>query len=141
MDGRAQVADQENSKFSGLRAPATKFTEGLRSRPWPFCFVRKGGIVTDEQLVAAFESTDLGKDEFTHVTHVRVAWWYLQQASFAKALLRFSTALQRHAAAHGAPASVTKLFAKPSPLLRYYTAETLASDRARRSAVMPGLAR
>jgi hypothetical protein len=59
--------------------------------------------MTDEQLVAAFESTELSGDQFTHTNHVRVAWWYLRQGSLPEALLRFSTALRRFADAKGAP--------------------------------------
>ena len=58
--------------------------------------------MTDEELVAAFESTELSGDEFSHTEHVRVAWRYLRHSSFPEALLRFSTALQRFATAKGA---------------------------------------
>ena len=124
--------------------------------------------MTDEELVAAFEATALPADQFSHESHVRVAWWYLRSAPLPEALLRFATALQRFAAAKGAhgkyhetmtvmwmliiadrlsaaPGSVwtefaaanPDLFERPSVLLRYYREETLASDRARRSFVMP----
>ena len=125
--------------------------------------------MTDEQLVAAFESTELAGDEFTHVNHVRVAWWYLRQAPLPEALLRFSTALRRFAAAKGASgkyhetitvaymliiaervadhpdwswdqfaAANPDLFVRaPSPLAAFYTPETLMSERARRTFVMP----
>ena len=58
--------------------------------------------MTDDELVAAFESTALPADQFTHTAHVRVAWWYLAHTSLPEALLRFSTALQRFADAKGA---------------------------------------
>lgn len=58
--------------------------------------------MTDQALVAAFESTELPGDQFSHTEHVRVAWWYLQHASLPEALPHFSTALQRFAAAKGA---------------------------------------
>ena len=58
--------------------------------------------MTDEQLVAAFESNQLPAEAFTHTNHVRVAWWYLRQDSFPGALLRFSTALRRFAESKGA---------------------------------------
>ena len=58
--------------------------------------------MTDEELIAGFESTELSGDAFTHEAHVRVAWWYLTHASLPEALLRFATALQRFAAAKGA---------------------------------------
>jgi hypothetical protein len=54
--------------------------------------------MTDEELVAAFESAALPGDAFTHEAHVRVAWWYLRHASFSEALARFSIALRRFAA-------------------------------------------
>ena len=58
--------------------------------------------MTDEQLVAAFESTELPGDQFSHTEHVRVAWCYLQRSSLPDALMRFSTGLQRFATAKGA---------------------------------------
>jgi len=58
----------------------------------------------DESLVAAFEAVKLSGEEFTHVQHVRVAWWYLRRHPFDDALARFKAALQRFAAAHGATA-------------------------------------
>jgi hypothetical protein len=58
--------------------------------------------MTDEQLVTAFESTQLPADQFTHANHVRVAWWYLRHGSLPEALLRFSTALRRFAESKGA---------------------------------------
>jgi hypothetical protein len=125
--------------------------------------------MTDAQLVAAFESTDLPAEQFTHTNHVRVAWWYLRQSSLPEALLRFSTALRRFAEAKGASGkyheTITvaymliiaerlagerngswKQFAaenpdllvrSPSPLAVFYSSETLTSERARRTFVMP----
>ena len=58
--------------------------------------------MTDEELIAAFESTGLPAEQFTHEAHVRVAWWYLRATSLPDALARFSTALRRFAAAKGA---------------------------------------
>lgn len=58
--------------------------------------------MSDEELIAAFESTELPADQFTHTAHVRVAWWYLVHSSLPEALLRFSRALQRFADAKGA---------------------------------------
>ena len=125
--------------------------------------------MTDEQFVAAFESTDLPADQFTHTNHVRVAWWYLRHGSLPEALLRFSTALRRFADANGASgkyhetitvaymliiadrladrtdwswdqfaAANPDLFMRaPSPLAPFYTQETLMSERARRTFLMP----
>jgi hypothetical protein len=124
--------------------------------------------MTDEELVAAFESAELPADQFTHAAHVRVAWWYLTHHSLPAALLRFATALLRFTAAKGATGKYHEtitvaymlilaerladtrglpwsefaalnpdLFESPSVLGRYYRPETLASERARRSFVMP----
>ena len=58
--------------------------------------------MTDEELVAGFETATLPAGAFTHVEHVRVAWWYLTQHPFPEALARFCDALRRFAAANGA---------------------------------------
>lgn len=60
--------------------------------------------MTDDELLRAFESTELPASEFTHAAHVRVAWRYLKAAPFHMALARFATALQAFAAAKGAAA-------------------------------------
>lgn len=58
--------------------------------------------MTDDELIAAFESTELPTEQFTHSTHVRVAWWYLRHSPLPEALGRFRTGLQRYAASKGA---------------------------------------
>jgi hypothetical protein len=125
--------------------------------------------MTDEQLVAAFESAELPAAEFSHSAHVRVAWWYLRRHPFAEARTRLSAALQRFAAANGAHdkyhetitvaylvviaerlavdgdgawdsfvARNPDLFERrPSILERYYSAELLGSERAKREFVRP----
>lgn len=125
--------------------------------------------MTDDELIAAFESTELPADQFTHETHVRVAWCYLHRASLPEALAAFATALKRYADSKGAIGKYHEtvtvawmlliaerladggelswagfaqrhpdlLSRAPSPLDRYYSPELLASDRARRSFVMP----
>ena len=125
--------------------------------------------MTDEGLVAAFESAELPGDQFTHAAHVRVAWCYLRRLSTPEALARFDISLRRFATANGAAAkyhaTITTAFMlliaerlegtrdlswtefaarhpelltkEPSILARYYTTETLTSDRARRVFVMP----
>lgn len=60
--------------------------------------------MTDDELVKAFEATELPADAFTHAAHVRVAWCYLKTAPFHLALARFATALQAFATAKGAAA-------------------------------------
>jgi hypothetical protein len=62
------------------------------------------GELTDDALLAAFESTDLPADLFTHAAHVRVAWCYLRTAPLLDALPRFSRALRRYTASKGAAA-------------------------------------
>ena len=57
--------------------------------------------MTDDELIAAFESTELSAEQFSHAAHVRVAWWYLQHASLLEAVRRFSESLKRFAAANG----------------------------------------
>jgi hypothetical protein len=121
--------------------------------------------VNDAALVAAFESTEL--EPFSHVEHVRVAWWYLRTLPLADALARCSTGIRRFAAARGAtekyhetitvafmllitervnaaPALSWDEFAAAnrdlfsrSLLSHHYSEELLNSDRARRAFVMP----
>ena len=57
--------------------------------------------MTDDELLRAFESTDLPSADFTHAAHVHVAWCYLQRDRFAVALDRFSQALRAFAVAKG----------------------------------------
>jgi hypothetical protein len=59
--------------------------------------------MTDEELIAAFESTELPAEQFSHATHVRVAWWYLCHSPLPDALARFSQALRRFAESKGVP--------------------------------------
>lgn len=57
----------------------------------------------DEELVEAFEQVTLPAAAFAHEAHVRVAWWYLGRYGLGGAIERFSGALRRFAATHGAP--------------------------------------
>jgi len=59
--------------------------------------------MTDEALVALFESGQAPVDGFHHRDHVRVAWWYLQRHPLHDALGRFIAALRRFASAQGKP--------------------------------------
>jgi hypothetical protein len=121
-------------------------------------------------LVAAFERGEAPPEGFHHREHVRVAWYYLQQHALPDALVRFSTALRRFAAAQGKPGlyheTITTAYLlvinerldgagrdltwdafatrnpdllswNPSVLDRYYYSETLKSERARRTFVLP----
>jgi hypothetical protein len=58
--------------------------------------------MSDDELIRAFESTALPADQFTHASHVRVAWWYLRHAPLPEALDRFISGLRRYAASLGA---------------------------------------
>ena len=123
--------------------------------------------MSDEELILALENGTLDPESFHHRDHIRLAWCLLQRDPFATALARFSEGLRRFAAGIGKPgvyhetitcafivlirermqedqgweefaAKNGDLFAwKPSVLDRYYTPETLASDRARQVFVMP----
>ena len=59
--------------------------------------------MTDDELVAGFESTQLPAEQFGHAEHVRVAWWYLRHFPLGEALTRFCAALRRFATAKGKP--------------------------------------
>ena len=56
----------------------------------------------DASLVAAFESTELDATAFTHVEHVRVAWYYLRTLSLDEAIDRCRDGIRRFAATQGA---------------------------------------
>ena len=58
--------------------------------------------MSDEELIRAFESTELPAGQFTHAAHVRAGWWYLRHAPLPEALDRFITALRRYATSLGA---------------------------------------
>jgi hypothetical protein len=124
----------------------------------------------DRAFVTAFEAGQEPPGGFHHREHVRAAWFYLQQHSLPDALVRFSTALRRFAAAQGQPGlyheTITTAYLliinerldgperelgweafadrhpdlltwRPSVLDRYYHKDTLMSDRARRTFVLP----
>ena len=59
--------------------------------------------MTDDELIAAFETTELPAEQFSHEAHVLVAWWYLRTTALPEALKRSSTALRRFANSAGAP--------------------------------------
>ncbi|HSP13465.1 MAG TPA: hypothetical protein VLV78_01790 [Thermoanaerobaculia bacterium] len=121
--------------------------------------------MTNAEFLAAFEACSL--DEFHHRDHIRAAWCYLAANPLLEAVQRFTASLKRFAGAHGQPQlyheTITWAFLflvhermrageawnafaarnpdllawKPSILDRYYRAETLASERARRTFVLP----
>jgi len=58
--------------------------------------------MNDRELVAAVEGCTLAGADFHHADHVRLAWIYLNELPLIEGLERFSTALRRFAAHHGA---------------------------------------
>jgi hypothetical protein len=63
----------------------------------------RGAQVTDDALVALFESGQAPPEGFRHRDHVRVAWWYLRRYPLGEALSRFIAALRQFAATQGKP--------------------------------------
>ena len=117
--------------------------------------------------IDAFERRAIDFSTFDHEAHVYVAWLYLRDHDVATAIARITGTLQRVTAELGEPekyhATITwfymldistrllpgqdwcafrsanaDLFSKDdNPLWRYYTRETIASDAARQSFVLP----
>jgi hypothetical protein len=58
--------------------------------------------LSDDALVAGFESTELAAERFTHAAHVRVAWYYLRSGSVLEAMTRFAAGIRRFATSKGA---------------------------------------
>ena len=59
--------------------------------------------LTDEELIAQFESVAIPPDSFHHADHVRLAFAYLRQYHVLEALEKFPAALQRFATHHHKP--------------------------------------
>ncbi len=59
--------------------------------------------MTEDQLICDFENCRVQPGSFRHVDHVRMAFLYLRRFALLEALSRFSGALERLTAAHGAP--------------------------------------
>jgi hypothetical protein len=126
----------------------------------------RGGIVTDDELVAGFEAGSLA--EFHHADHVRLTIVYLTLHGRDEALRRLMVGLRRLAEAAGKPGkfhvTMTRAWVElieaarvaaprgagadalvaanpgllePDALLRYYSRETLDSERARTGWVPP----
>ena len=121
--------------------------------------------MNDRDFIDAFEAATL--PEFHHGDHVRAAWCYLATSPLLSALERFTAALKRFAAAQGKPQlyheTITWAYLflihermrdgeswdefaarnpdllvwRPSILERYYRSETIGSDRARQSFLLP----
>lgn len=126
-------------------------------------------VMNDREFVEALEACTLPSELFDHREHVRLAWLYLREQPLLEAMPRFITSLKRYAGSLGAsgkyhetityafmflihermqrtPADSFEEFAAAShdlfgPILKlYYRAETLASDLARSTFVMPDAA-
>jgi hypothetical protein len=126
--------------------------------------------VDDREFVSAFEACTLPPDLFPHRAHVRLAWLYLREDSVLAALDRFVRNLKRYATSLGAAtkyhetitwayvflihermqrgsfATFEEFAAANEDLFngileKYYAKETLASETARATFVMPDLAR
>ena len=125
--------------------------------------------MNDRDFAAAVEACTLPAAGFDHRQHVRLAWLYLTAEPLLEALTHFVTTLKRYATSLGAttkyhetitfaflflihermqrtPSSTFDAFAAAHPDLfepildRYYRPETLASELARTTFVMPDAA-
>jgi hypothetical protein len=124
--------------------------------------------VDDREFVSAFEACTLPPERFRHREHVRLAFLYLREESLLQALPRFAANLKRYAATlgksglyhetiswafvflihermqQGHPGTFDEFEAANPDLFtkildRYYRPETLGSELARRTFVMPDL--
>jgi hypothetical protein len=59
--------------------------------------------MTEQDLIAQFESGSLPPDSFHHADHVRLAFAYLRQYPVLEALEKFSAALRQFAKHHSKP--------------------------------------
>lgn len=120
----------------------------------------------DREFVEAFEACTLPPDLFPHRAHVRLAWLYLREQPLLDTLTRYSQGIRRYAGSLGASAKYHETitwaylflihermqradhptfedFATANPdlfgplLERYYAPETLASELARTTFVLP----
>lgn len=124
-------------------------------------------VMSDRDFVDALETCTLPAELFDHREHVRLAWLYLREQPLLEALPRFIVSLQRYAGSLGASGkyheTITyaflflihermqrgraeqtfEAFADGNgdlfgPILqRYYRPETLASELAKTTFVMP----
>ena len=120
----------------------------------------------DREFVEAFEACTLPPAQFPHRAHVRLAWLYLREHPLLETLTRYSHGIRRYATSLGASAKYHETitwaylflihermqlaacetfedFANANedlfgPVLdRYYSRETLGSDLARTTFVLP----
>jgi hypothetical protein len=59
--------------------------------------------MSDRDFVAAVEACTVAAADFRHADHVRLAWLYLNDHPLLEAIARYTAALRRLAAFHGAP--------------------------------------
>jgi hypothetical protein len=59
--------------------------------------------MTDEQLIAGFETLDLASGSFHHADHVRLAFAYLRRYDLFESMSRYRVGLKRFATHAGAP--------------------------------------
>jgi len=65
------------------------------------CIKAKRSAVTDHELVNTWESLNLPIENWTHRSHVRVAFTYLQRHAFAEALAKMRAGIKAYNAANG----------------------------------------
>lgn len=58
--------------------------------------------LNERELLAGIENCTIAARDFRHADHVRLAWVYLRSYPLLEALARFSAALRRFVAYHGA---------------------------------------
>ena len=58
-------------------------------------------LMSDDEMVAAFERGEAPGGSFHHADHVRVAWCYLRRYDLPHAIARFADALKHFARAQG----------------------------------------
>ena len=63
--------------------------------------------MTDDELLRRFEDCSLPFDLWTHLAHVKVAYLYLRDNDFEKALAKMRRGVQAYNAAHAVPESDT----------------------------------
>lgn len=61
----------------------------------------------DAEFLRLFETCELPFQQWTHRSHVKIAYLYLSQFRFPEALARLGPAIQRYNAANGVPESET----------------------------------
>lgn len=65
-------------------------------------------MLSDDELLAAFESTSLPFSEWTHEAHLRIAFQYVRRGGLAAAVAILRERIQAYNAAHGVPTTPTR---------------------------------